>query len=226
MIEVFTPGVEGVGTTRDHVSFTLIRGRPTLAAKNKGGVVYGQKQTPKFLNKKNGERVFLALNRDRSMNYKLLFEPGIHEIPADKIEEIFAAPFYSAIRTRLARRLRAFITELEETELVFECWVGGSFLTTKPNPADADILIFFDLSTFKALQADKRLKAEKLLDNQYSEYSKLHIYLALHGNQEERCYWLGNFGFSREEEPRGIVRIAFDTMKGTEYESRLSLLQR
>ena len=151
--------------------------------------------------------------RDRSMNYKLLFEPGIHEIPADKIEEILAVPFYSAIRTRLARRLRAFITELEETELVFECWVGGSFLTTKPDPAEADILIFFDLSTFKQLPDDNRLKAEELLDNRNPEYSKFHIYLALHGNQEERCYWLGNFGFSREEEPRGIARVAFDSMK-------------
>jgi hypothetical protein len=39
-------------------------------------------------------------------------------------------------------------------------------------------------------------------------------YVALRGNEDERAYRRGNFGFSREEQPQGIARVIIGNLAG------------
>jgi len=74
-----------------------------------------------------------------------VFGPGLHEIALGDLEKVFVEPFSDQSRRReLCNGLKRFLSALALLPLSCECWIGGSFVTQKPSPADVDVVLFFD----------------------------------------------------------------------------------
>lgn len=96
-----------------------------------------------------------------------------------------------------------------------EVWVNGSFLTEKKEPKDSDILLFFDGEFFDRATSAQQALVSWINGDLRPRYScdsyALPSYPASHRwyNQVEwyKAYWMRQFGFTRNDEPKGIAVI-------------------
>jgi len=88
--------------------------------------------------------------------YQPLFNPGLHDINYSDFDKLFIAPFSSSPqRVKVGERFKVFISKLSEIGISLEVWVDGSFSTSKPDPADVDVAIFYNPNEVNALPSDK-----------------------------------------------------------------------
>jgi len=145
------------------------------------------------------------------MEFDPIFPAGFHDITLDKLEEIFVDPFpENERRAYLTRRFRDYLTKVSEFGLKVEIWVDGSYSTYKPQPGDMDILIIYDAKEVNKLPVDKRPVLEELFDRDLCKirYS-IDVLLCQAHDIDLRSYWRGWFGFSRDENPKGIPRVSY-----------------
>jgi hypothetical protein len=120
----------------------------------------------------------------------------------------------SSTRGNIMRGLRIVIRRLIAARIVGELWINGSFLTEKIDPQDSDAVLAADsrivdtggtLLQVKTLDWLKsNLKAKHLCDSYiFFNFPKGHPYEAV--GEWARAYWLKQFGFSRSDQPKGIV---------------------
>lgn len=136
-----------------------------------------------------------------------LFEAGFHEIEQDNLEDIFVSPFNgSATRPELISRFKSYIRELKEIGIKFEVWVDGSFSTEKTDPNDIDIAVFASSEELNQLPPEKQNKIGLLLGEHDIVKARYNcdVYFSPLEDKEMRSYWRGWFGFSRNENPKGI----------------------
>jgi len=135
-----------------------------------------------------------------------LFKPGFHEITIDDLDELFVAPFNNCARRReLTNKFKLFIGKLKEIDANFEIWIDGSYATKKVAPGDIDIVIIFEPNEINKLPSEQLefLQTEnKILKIRYN----LDVYF-VSNDFHRRSYWMGLFGFSRSEHPKGIPRF-------------------
>ena len=72
---------------------------------------------------------------------KGLLPPGIHDCSLDEIRERFGTYQGTDRRVELYAKLQAFLEEVRSTRLVVAVIVDGSFVTSKPNPEDIDLIL-------------------------------------------------------------------------------------
>lgn len=142
-------------------------------------------------------------------DYPPLFAPGFHDVEEGRLDELFIDPFpEKSVRKDLVENLRSLLDVIRGIGINAEVWLDGSFTTKKPNPADIDIVIYFDPNELQALDLKRQKTLEELADNNRSRMKyKCDLYFALNNRQELRSYWRGWFSFNRAEEPKGIARI-------------------
>ncbi|AXH43571.1 hypothetical protein HOV55_gp53 [Erwinia phage vB_EhrS_59] len=106
-----------------------------------------------------------------------------------------------------------FINVNQQHKCFSEVWIDGSFTTEKPEPDDIDILIVLDYIALNNLPASLKSTVSALLNRDYVKLN-FHIdVLLLPENHpkvdysERRSYWRGWFGFDRQENPKGLVRV-------------------
>lgn len=103
----------------------------------------------------------------------------------------------------------ALIDRFKETGISSEVWVDGSFATKKPEPGDIDMIFFVDVNEANRLDAEKQAILKELNDRKISQIRyKCDVFIVPNQNADIRSYWRGWFGFSRNEEPKGIVRLS------------------
>ena len=143
------------------------------------------------------------------MEYEPLYNAGFNDISLDDIPNVFVEPFNPKDRREyLIKRFNVLLERFKETGLEAEVWIDGSFATTKPEPNDIDVIFFIDGNKANALSPDKQKILIELSNRQYSQIRyQCDVFVIPNQNQELRSYWRGWFGFSREEVPKGIVRI-------------------
>ena len=147
------------------------------------------------------------------MDDQSLFDPGFYDLSFDGIAErlwsLFVEPFdRSRRREYLVRRFVAYLNDLRNTGMSFEIWVDDSFTTTRVSPNDVDVVVFYNPNEYNLLSPEGRQRLDRLTDaaTVRSGYD-CDVYFVRNHRADLRSYWRGWFGFSRNEEPKGIPRI-------------------
>ena len=99
-----------------------------------------------------------------------------------------------------------------------ELWVDGSFLTEKIDPNDVDVVVkcageFYDSGTHEQRDAlwwvidnqKATLRCDSYAPFEYPSGHPLH-----EDGQWWKAYWHTKWGFTRDEDPKGIVVVVFD----------------
>ncbi len=147
-----------------------------------------------------------------TFNEKGLLNPGFFEYKLDKIQTIFVDEFIeSQTRKRNFEGFNHWLAELLNICIPNEIWIDGSFVTNKINPNDIDIVAFVDyqdyLNNKESLNSLRRIGRENFCDT-YIAVSPNEI---IPGNFElinNRNYWRGQFGFDREDNPKGMIKMS------------------
>lgn len=146
---------------------------------------------------------------------------GIHTYDILAFKEQFVAGFpNSQTRPVIFACLERFISAILELFDPDEFWVDGSFATTKVNPNDADLIIFADYADFVKMRA--------VWNQIQQQYPQLDMYIACAVNEKtkqslsfkdyyavvnQRNYWRGQFGFDRQDNPKGIIKLDCTSFK-------------
>lgn len=127
----------------------------------------------------------------------------------------------SQTRKQLFQELRSFLKMLNN-DLVTRIWIDGSFCTQKENPRDIDVLIFLKpsaqtVSYREELERQTTPLVDKycITDKDYIEASSPSYLLQLRNEK----YWLGQFGFDRNRDRKGIIEL-----KGSDFYETDNLL--
>lgn len=146
---------------------------------------------------------------------------GLHKCSVDDFIVTFVDNFPTSQRRKLiVDALWEFSKEVFAEGIPYEFWIDGSFVTTKVNPNDADIVLFLQIPNMNVLGKQLtafRQKYAGILDVYFA-------YAASPENQKQvgvadfqqivnnRNYWRGQFGFDRVDCPKGIVSISCDSI--------------
>jgi uncharacterized protein DUF6932 len=112
--------------------------------------------------------------------------------------------------------LDQLIEQLENAEVTGELWVDGSFTTQKIDPEDVDLLlcvdgILYDVSPEEKRQVVDGFESPTLKTSHHCDSYVLREYPQGHLQHGEslwmRAYWIKQFGFSRDENFKGILTL-------------------
>jgi hypothetical protein len=143
------------------------------------------------------------------VEFPSLLSAGIHDVQLSDLQSRFVFPFANQVqRQYVLSRFLVFYHKLLSFGISLEIWINGSFTTQKENPDDIDTIIFGDPVEINKLPHDKQVELSLLLNNSESKirYS-CDVYFSLSNDVIKRSYWRGWFGFTRNEEAKGFVRL-------------------
>ena len=144
--------------------------------------------------------------------------PGIHNYNIEEFENQFIVDFpgsesRAAIYENFKRWLQILVKVLPPAYI----WLDGSYLTKKLNPNDIDLIVFYDPDN---ISEDQSLLLQQLINKTSRDYN-CDAYLcytfdnwdpqrvALIPNMHTimRTYWMGQFGFDRQQQAKGIIQL-------------------
>lgn len=145
--------------------------------------------------------------------------PGLHPATEGDVEATLVNGFPGSASRRdifdrwlqLRRAIAALVTQREH-------WLDGSYVTTKDDPGDADIVVHLDgpevdrldasaCTSLEALVAGKVTRAAWRCDSYpLVEYPAGHPLRTVY--EQSRAYWEDFFGHDRSGVPKGIVEVA------------------
>jgi len=147
-------------------------------------------------------------------DHPALLPPGNHRMTLDDLRSLCVEGFpHSTSRPRIAAGLEQVLQRVEKAGIRADVWIDGSFLTEKPDPEDADIVLrisIADLATPTREQTETLdwlnldLKPEFLCDSYFFFVFPGDDARADFGAEME-AYWKRQFGFSRSEDAKGIA---------------------
>ncbi|MGK5512072.1 DUF6932 family protein [Brevibacillus formosus] len=137
-------------------------------------------------------------------------KPGIHPYTSDDFVLQFVEGFpNSNNRPNIYAGLVNFLSALKEVLAPHCVWLDGSYLTKKPEPNDIDLVVFYELHDIN----DDEQRARVILDiiQNQSENFLCDAYFCFAPDPSvdpnTRNYWRGQFGFDRDDQPKGIVLL-------------------
>jgi hypothetical protein len=142
--------------------------------------------------------------------YPPLLGPGFTEITLEDLSRLCVDPFPDPFHRRhLVARLSELVTLLREIGLECDIWIDGSFLTQDPEPSDVDMVIWSDNASRARLTVSQNTRLDKIIKNKDRTLYRYRCDVSYQerGNTGQRMYWLGCFGFSRGDQPKGIARL-------------------
>jgi hypothetical protein len=145
--------------------------------------------------------------------------PGFHDLDADALEEHFVTAFpASSTRAGIFSGFTKHVDEVSFLGPAFMEFLDGSFTSNKNDPGDIDLVGFADMYEVDALAPEQQAKLKALFAGPATKltHSCDAYFLATvnenhpHFNmfRAQRKYWMGEFGYDREDRPKGIVRFA------------------
>jgi hypothetical protein len=142
---------------------------------------------------------------------------GFHPMDIAQIRELCVSQFpRSATRQEIMTGLEAVLSRLNASGLALEVWIDGSFVTEKLDPEDSDIAVRYWGHELDSASPDQLEIIEWAASTQPQFDHKCHCFpfpewrktdsLHDHG-QWRRAYWLRQFGFSRQDQPKGLAVV-------------------
>ena len=135
----------------------------------------------------------------------------------DELRQLCVDNFpHSEVRKILMDNFESIINELRKTNIKSEIWVDGSFLTRKPDPVDIDLILKMNSDVYETLNERQKSLLDDLVRCEYKDEYGFHFrhfqdYPENHQEHELglwlNSYWIKQFGYSRNEEVKGIARI-------------------
>jgi len=152
-------------------------------------------------------------------SYPALFSAGFHDLTDLEIEQYCVSPFSGSNRRQLLYcNFIQLLNQYREFNKQYECfsevWVDGSFTTEKINPDDIDILVVVDYKVVNSIPVMLQGTVSSLIDRIYIKQNLNIDVLTLWQNNpdqsydSQRSYWRGWFGYDRNENPKGLVRVS------------------
>lgn len=150
------------------------------------------------------------------LEFPPLFSAGLHAMTVSEMRTMLVDKFRGSVRRKaIMDGLEKVIKILIEEHIQAQIWIDGSFVTKKIDPFDSDILVlvngdFYEKATPRQKSVIGWINADLSAD--YLCHSFVHfIHQVGHpefaDSEQHRAYWLRQFGFSRKNEPKGIVMI-------------------
>ncbi|MGI2295671.1 DUF6932 family protein [Paenibacillus sp. GXUN7292] len=146
--------------------------------------------------------------------------PGIHTYKLDEFEQQFVYDFSTSTRrTVIYNNFRQWLDQLLQVLPPRYVWLDGSYLTQKIDPNDMDLVLFYYPEDIQDQQQAAILGD---LINRVSRSYDCDAYLCLsfeHWSSQQlqtfpqqnhtimQTYWMGQFGFDRSREPKGMIQI-------------------
>lgn len=149
-------------------------------------------------------------------------EPGLHIIEKQELENSFVNGFpHSTTRRIIYDGYCQHFELLKDLVGNFEQFVDGSFASNKNDPGDIDMVIFVDATIMDSLSPDQQKEFERLVSGKETRDQYLcdayfcPIYPDGHPSAGEsraqRKYWMGEFGYDRKDNPKGILHMTATT---------------
>lgn len=137
--------------------------------------------------------------------------PGFYEYKLEEIEKIFVNEISeSQTREKIFNGFKIWLRELLNLVIPEEIWLDGSFTTNKINPNDIDIIVF---NHYKDASKDFNILQKIGHENFCDTYYAIEPNEEISQNQlliNYRNYWRGQFGFDRQDIPKGMIKISKD----------------
>lgn len=123
----------------------------------------------------------------------------------------------STSRGAIFEGLKKFVERLETDGVEGELWLDGSFLTEKINPKDVDVVLRIDGGLYNSGTVEQRAAVDWVIANQKAAL-KCDSYVLFEYpdpanplHEEGKwwySYWHKQWGFSREDDPKGIAVVS------------------
>jgi hypothetical protein len=146
-----------------------------------------------------------------------MFPVGFHHLTMGDVQQVCVDLFpLSTIRATIFDGLVTFAQTLEAANVTGALWVDGSFLTEKINPKDVDVVLRVQSTIYNAGTKEHREAIDWVIANQ-KQTLKCDSYVFFEYPAGDPLYdegpwwyawWLRQWGFSREDEPKGIVVLS------------------
>ncbi|MGV4878125.1 DUF6932 family protein [Acetobacter indonesiensis] len=144
-------------------------------------------------------------------------EAGLHDMAFDKIVEHFVTAFpTSNTRANIIDGYKKHSNEISKIGINCTEFIDGSFSTNKADPADIDMVGFMDLDEVDALSPAEQEKLKLLFAGKATQATYMvdayfvptvpPTHPAFNQLRTQRKYWMGEFGYDREDRPNGIIR--------------------
>lgn len=148
--------------------------------------------------------------------------PGIHAYSLEDFEQQFVTMFSaSSTRRKIFESLMEWLKLLMDILPPRYIWLDGSYLTTKIDPNDIDLVIFYKPEDIITLGEDGTNQLGMLINelshkyncDAYFCYTLDHLpqeIIAANFNGQEKImqtYWMGQFCFDRVRRPKGIAEM-------------------
>lgn len=143
---------------------------------------------------------------------------GIHDYDMGQVKSEFVDSFpHSSTRPAILSGLTAYRSHLAAIVAHFEQILDGSFVTSKNDPNDVDCFISADANVINNLGPAEQIAFQQMVSGKVTQSTyRVDAYLCAYVPQGDpnydnyramRKYWLGEFGFDRNENPKGLVRV-------------------
>ena len=151
-----------------------------------------------------------------------LLQAGFHDCAFSDFWATFVDGFLtSQTRRTIAAAILDFSEELFSLAVPDEFWIDGSYATSKVNPNDADIVVFPQCNDYVNYRNEFgvfRQKYSHTLDLYFApavcpESKRLLSPADYNDVVNTRNYWRGQFGYDREDRPKGIIRVSCESIE-------------
>ncbi|SEI90849.1 hypothetical protein SAMN04244572_04133 [Azotobacter beijerinckii] len=144
------------------------------------------------------------------IDYPPLLDGGIHPFTLDDLRQLTVQGFpESTRRPALFSALTIYLELLENTGLKASVWIDGSFMCTKREPDDIDIVVVYDPSSANKISESAMPVVNSLLNtNHVKARFGLHVFDVASDDPEGMGFWFQTFGTQRDERtPKGLAEL-------------------
>ncbi|WP_437216652.1 DUF6932 family protein [Pectobacterium sp. LFLA-215] len=154
------------------------------------------------------------------LSFPPLLTPGFYDFDDAMMKSLCVDNFPESKRRGMLycnyiQLIEKFRTFTQQFGCFQEIWIDGSYTTSKPEPDDIDILVVCDAAKLDSLPQQFQQQVGMLLNRDFVKQNyniDVLVLMKNHPNPSHdydvwRSYWRGWFGFDREENPKGIMRI-------------------
>lgn len=149
-------------------------------------------------------------------DFPCLYPVGFHPLTLQEVEKVCVTGFpLSSSRPGIFAGLKTFVERLEKDGVAGELWLDGSFLTEKIDPKDVDVILKVEGAVYDGGTPEQREAIDWVIANQkltlHCDSYVLFEYPEGHSLHDEFKWWYSwwhrQWGFSREDDPKGIVVV-------------------